>query len=78
MALGLLELDPKDFQEEVKSKRLHAMGLDASVIEQQLLAREEARTQKNWSESDRIRDTLAEQGVIVMDTPQGVAWKLVL
>ena len=77
-ALGLLQTDPDDFQEEVKSKRLHAMGLDANVIEEHLQAREEARAQKNWSESDRIRDALAEQGVVVMDTPQGVAWKLVL
>ena len=77
-ALGLLQADPNDFQEEVKSKRLHAMGLNANAIEQQLQAREEARTQKNWAESDRIRDALAEQGVVVMDTPEGVAWKLIL
>ena len=77
-ALGLLQADPIDFQEEVKSKRLHAMGLDADTIEEQLQAREEARKLKNWSESDRIRDTLAEQGVVVMDTPSGVSWKLIL
>jgi cysteinyl-tRNA synthetase len=77
-ALGLLQADPSDFQEEVKTKRLQAMGLDASEIEGQLLARQEARTQKEWAESDRIRDSLAQQGVVVMDTPQGVSWKLSL
>jgi cysteinyl-tRNA synthetase len=65
-ALGLLQADPSDFQEEVKTKRLQAMGLDASEIEGQLLARQEARTQKEWAESDRIRDSLAQQGVVVM------------
>jgi cysteinyl-tRNA synthetase len=54
------------------------MGLDAMRIESQLVARQEARTQKDWAESDRIRDTLAQLGVVVMDTSEGVSWKLSL
>ena len=77
-ALGLLQTDPSVFQEEVKTKRLRAMGLTLSNIEAQLLAREEARRQKDWKSSDQIRDSLSEQGVIVMDTAEGVSWKLSL
>ncbi|MEC7986673.1 MAG: cysteine--tRNA ligase [Myxococcota bacterium] len=77
-ALGLLSGDPSSFQKEVKEKRLKAMGLDADDIERSLAARAQARTDKNWSESDRIRDELAEKGVIVMDTPTGVEWKIAL
>ncbi len=40
--------------------------------EQQLVdARAAARTAKEWAESDRLRDVLAERGVIVKDTPKG-------
>lgn len=36
-----------------------------------LEARAVARTEKNWTESDRIRDALAELGWTVKDTPEG-------
>ena len=36
-----------------------------------LEARATARTEKNWAESDRIRDALAELGWTVKDTPEG-------
>ena len=47
--------------------------------EQQALfeARKEARKAKNWAESDRIRDELKAQGILVEDTPQGMKWKRV-
>jgi cysteinyl-tRNA synthetase len=41
---------------------------------QQILERERAREQKDWSRSDALRDTLAEQGVYVKDTPGGAIW----
>lgn len=33
-----------------------------------------ARADKNWGESDRIRDLLAEDGIIVSDNPEGQSW----
>jgi cysteinyl-tRNA synthetase len=41
-------------------------------------AREAARVNKNWSESDRLRDEIAKLGFIVEDTPQGQKIKNVL
>ncbi len=38
-------------------------------------ARREARKAKNWAESDRLRDALKAQGILVEDTPQGMKWK---
>ncbi|MBR4578981.1 MAG: cysteine--tRNA ligase [Oscillospiraceae bacterium] len=38
-------------------------------------ARKAARKEKNWAESDRIRDELKAQGILVEDTPQGMKWK---
>lgn len=37
--------------------------------------RQQARTKKDWSMSDTIRDRLKEIGVVIEDTPQGVRWK---
>ena len=34
--------------------------------------RKEARKNKNFAESDRIRDQLKEQGIILVDQPGGV------
>lgn len=47
-------------------------GEDVSDEVSELLeARTVARTEKNWAESDRIRDRLAELGWTVKDTPEG-------
>ena len=48
-------------------------ALDAE-IEEMIAARTEARKQKNWAESDRIRDQLKAMNIVLEDTPQGVKW----
>ncbi len=37
--------------------------------------RQQARADKNWAESDRIRDLIKSLNVVVEDTPQGPRWK---
>ncbi len=44
-------------------------------IEALIAARAEARKQKNWAESDRIREELKARGIVVEDTPQGMKWR---
>ncbi len=44
-------------------------------IEALIAARAEARKQKNWAESDRIRDELKAMGIVIEDTPQGMKWR---
>jgi len=60
------------------------LGLDLSRIIQtrdlnseqmELLAqREKARKEKNWSESDRLRDLLATTGIAISDGAEGQIW----
>ena len=47
---------------------------DDSEIEVMIEQRRLARAEKNWAESDRIRDELKAMGVVVEDTPQGMKW----
>ncbi len=44
-------------------------------IEALIAQRQQARKDKNWSLSDKIRDDLKSRGIILEDTPQGVRWK---
>jgi len=51
-------------------------GVQLEPALQQLLdARVEARTARNWAESDRLRDELAARGIAVEDAPQGQRWR---
>lgn len=44
-------------------------------IEKLIEERQEARHQRNFARSDEIRDLLAEKGIILEDTKDGVRWK---
>ena len=46
------------------------------VMELVLDSRKKARAEKNWAESDRIRDLLASYGITVKDTKEGSTWTL--
>ncbi len=55
-------------------ERKATQGDDDAAIEAMIEARTQARKDKNWAESDRIRDELKAMGIVLEDTPQGVRW----
>ncbi len=68
--LGLLQHDPQAFL------RGGATGsLSNAQIEALIVRRSEARKNKNWAESDRLRDELKSQGVILEDTAGRTSWR---
>jgi cysteinyl-tRNA synthetase len=75
-ALGLLGRDIAAFQDEVKAKRLADMGIDRANIEDLLVQRTTARADKDWARADAIRDELCAKQIVVMDTPEGVSWRV--
>lgn len=48
---------------------------EAALIEMMINMRAQARVNKNWTESDRIRNELANIGVILEDRADGTIWK---
>jgi cysteinyl-tRNA synthetase len=48
----------------------------ADEVDALLLARTEARADKDWAKADEIRDTLQQMGVVVTDTAEGPTWDL--
>ena len=50
-------------------------SLDAE-IEALIEQRQQARKEKNFALADKIRDDLKARGIVLLDTPQGVKWKM--
>ncbi|MGD9390619.1 MAG: cysteine--tRNA ligase, partial [Thioalkalispiraceae bacterium] len=69
--LGLLQQPAENFLKA----GVGTEELDDEAIEQLIAKRNEARANKDWAESDRIRDELKEQGIILEDGAQGVSWR---
>ena len=57
-------------------RKREAQGIDASTVEELIAARAAARKSKNFAESDRIRDALLAQGIVLKDGPTGTTWEV--
>lgn len=69
--LGLLQQDPEAFLQGGSA----VDDDEAAEIEALIQARKEARANKNWAESDRVRDELTARGIVLEDGPQGTTWR---
>lgn len=48
----------------------------ATEVEKLIQKRNEARKNKDWATADAIRDKLKEKNIVLIDTPEGVKWKI--
>jgi len=69
--LGVLQLEPDAFLQAGAAGKV-----DAAEVEALIAARLAARAEKNWGESDRIRDQLTAMGVVLEDGKGGTTWRL--
>jgi cysteinyl-tRNA synthetase len=74
-ALGLIgSLAALGFRGDLADPRLSRF--DVRAIEASIAARNAARADRNWQESDRIRDALLALGVVLKDTKDGTTWEV--
>ena len=69
--LGVLQLEPEAFLQAGAAGKV-----DAAEVEALIAARLQARAEKNWAESDRIRDQITAMGVVLEDGKGGTTWRL--
>ena len=86
--LGLLQSDPESFLKDELEGTISATSrmvvgelilqrntVSSAVVGEMILQRNAARSDKNWKESDRLRDWLANQGIILEDGAAGTTWR---
>ena len=74
--LGLFGSAPDAWLEKQKNAGLQAGGLSAEAIEALIVERRQARANRDFARADQIRDELDAQGVMLLDSKEGTAWKL--
>ena len=67
--IGILQQDPEGYL------RGGDVAGDDAWIEDLIARRVEARRNRDWAESDRIRDELDAKGILLEDGPQGTSWR---
>ncbi|MEO8802499.1 MAG: cysteine--tRNA ligase [Rudaea sp.] len=70
--MGLLEHDAEAWFKRSSS----TLQVDPAWVERLLGERADARKGRDFARADRIRDELAEHGVVIEDGPKGARWKL--
>jgi cysteinyl-tRNA synthetase len=69
--LGILEQDPEHWLQVAAS----ADAISAGEIEALIEERQQAKLAKDYGRADEIRQSLAEQGVVLEDSREGTKWK---
>ena len=73
--LGILEKSPESFLK--RNVKCDLQPIEESEINLLIEKRNQARKDKNWAESDRIRDELSSKGIVIEDGPSGSTWRRV-
>jgi cysteinyl-tRNA synthetase len=69
--LGILQNSAEDYF----TKSTDQNAISESEILALIEKRNQARAEKNWAESDRVRDELKDRGVVLDDSKAGTSWR---
>ncbi len=73
--LGLLQSNAEAWLQGEGNADSAEQGLSAAEIETLIEQRNAARASKDWAESDRIRDLLVEEKIVLEDGAEGTSWR---
>ncbi len=75
--IGLLLLEKATELNKAEEEQAAAAseGTGDAAIDALIAERNEAKKNKNWARADEIRNMLKEQGITIIDTPQGTRWE---
>jgi len=74
--MALYQEPSREFLSILDDKLLETMSLQRSQIDELVERRRVARLEKNFKESDTLRDELARLGIAVHDSPEGTHWEV--
>lgn len=75
--LGVLNLAPAVFLEELKDIQLKRKNIAREEVEALIAKRQDARKNKDFALADSLREQLVALGIEVKDTPAGPVWEVV-
>ena len=73
--LGLFESGKDAFFEQKQALKASQSGLSDAAIEALIVAREQARKERDFITADRIRDDLIAQSIVLEDAAGGTSWR---
>ncbi len=73
-SLAFLGFRPQELA-DWQRKQTRTLAIAVEDIDRMIAERLAARRERNFAEADRIRDTLAAQGVVLKDGPDGTTWE---
>ena len=73
--LGLFESGKDVFFEQKQALKASQSGLSDAAIEALIVAREQARKERDFTTADRIRDDLIAQSIVLEDAAGGTSWR---
>lgn len=74
--LGLLTAEPQQMINAIKLLILRNLGVSEAEVLSEIQARQNARLNKQWQESDMIRARLEARGILLKDGPAGTTWTI--
>jgi len=74
--LGIFTSEPAAYFVRIKGRKVAELAIAPEEIERLIAERTAARTAKDFKRSDEIRDDLLARGIVLLDGPQGTAWKV--